>query len=124
MIPENHYVEPEIDRTLDALTSRHPAFMAHERFIADRLAELAHRAYQHGWAAAVMDLTTAPDVAEQLGITRSYVIRVAKAHDIGWQTGRDRLFRPDDVQRLRAVIDSRPTRRPRSGIRETTNASS
>lgn len=108
-------LDPEIDRTLNAILSRHHAFTAHERFVRDRLTELAHRAYQHGCAAAVMELTTAPDVASQLGVTRSYVIRVAKAHDIGWQTGRDRLFQPDDIQRLRVVIDSRPTRRPRSG---------
>jgi hypothetical protein len=45
-------LDVEIRRTFDALTSRWGLRLLSDRFITERLAELAHRAYVHGTIAA------------------------------------------------------------------------
>lgn len=115
MIPEHQHLDPEIERTLDALMPRHPAFIAHERFVRERLAELAHRAWQHGMSAARLDLYTSADAANQLGVSHGHLKRLVANHDIGWKAGRDRVLRSEDIARLRAMLDAAPKRRPRSG---------
>lgn len=101
---EHRLLEHDIDRTREALIRRHPAFMAHERFMVDRLNELAHRAYQHGRSAAVLELRTTDDAVDELGVTRAWVNRMAARHEIGWKTGRVRLFMPGDIEELRQII--------------------
>lgn len=105
--------DPEIERTMTALAGRHPAFLAHERFVRDRLAELAQRAYQHGANAALLSLMTADDVAAHLGVTPAWARRMARRHDIGWNTGRDWVFTPDNLERLAEVIAANKPGRPR-----------
>lgn len=99
-----HLLPPEVARTLDALLARHPAFAAHERFVHDRLAELATRAYAHGESGALLGLRTAADAALDLGIDVSGVRRHARRLDLGWHTGRDLILRPADVEAIRARV--------------------
>jgi hypothetical protein len=64
--------------------------------------DAAWLAYQAGRAAAIAELVTTQQVADDLGITVSLVRRYARERGIGWEIGRDWLFRPEDVERLRA----------------------
>lgn len=101
---EQRYLDPEIDRTCAELTARHPAILAHERFIRNRLAVLAQRAYQHGQHEAYRQLVTTDEATDLLGITRRSVQALARRHDIGWRIGRDWLFRPEDIAALRERV--------------------
>ena len=105
------YLDPEIARTLDELASLVPATMAREVMVRGRLDALAHRAYEHGRAAAIAELLTTQQVAALLGITDSHVRRLAGQHEIGWLIGRDRLYRPEDVERLRDIRADNPPMR-------------
>ena len=75
-----------IDRTLDALTSRHPAIEAHERFIRDRLAELACCVPARR-NVALSTLISPSDVQRMLGVSPSQLSYLARKHDVGWNTG-------------------------------------
>lgn len=108
----DRYLAPEIERTLAALLSRHPAFLAHERFIRDRLAELSQRSAQHGAHVALASLRTSEDVAEDLGLTLRAVQALGRRYDLGWWTGRDRIYRPEDIEVLR---NRRSPGRPKEG---------
>lgn len=59
-------------------------------------------AYQAGRAAAVSELRTTQQVADDLGIDSSLVRRYASQRGIGWNIGRDWLFRPEDVEAVRS----------------------
>lgn len=102
----DNYLSPEIARTLDELASLVPATMAREVLDA-----LAHRAYEHGRAAAIAELLTTQQVAALLGVTDSHVRRLAGQHEVGWLIGRDRLYRPEDVERLREIRADNPPMR-------------
>ena len=98
-----------IDCTLDALTSRHPAIEAHERFIRDRLAELACRAYQHGEYVALSTLISPSNVQRILGVSPSQLSYLARKHDVGWNTGSGhRVYRPADIETLRQIRRDNP----------------
>ncbi len=103
-VDEQTLTDPEIARTLEDILQRHPAFIAHERFIADRLAELAHRCYQHGGNEALLSLKATPEVAREIGRGVTTVKSLAAQHDIGWKANKEWLFQPDDVARLRAIV--------------------
>ena len=105
------YIAPEIVRALDELASLVPATMAREVMVRGRLEALAHRAFEHGRAAAIHELLTTQQMAAILGITDSHVRRLAKRHDVGWLVGRDRLYRPEDVERLREIRADNPPMR-------------
>lgn len=62
----------------------------------------AQQSYEVGRGAAVGELLTPPQVAAMLGIDRTRVLRLAKSRHVGWQVGRDWLFRPEDVEAMRA----------------------
>lgn len=115
------YLDPEIDRTLDALTSRHPAIEAHERFIRDRLAELARRAYQHGEHVALSTLVSPSDAQRMLGVSPSQLSYLARKHDVGWNTGSGhRVYRPADIETLRKIRrDNPPGHYDRTRFRKT-----
>ncbi len=110
---EQRLADPEVSKTLEQLLQRHPAFIAHERFIADRLAELAHRAYQHGASNALLSLMTSTQAAESTGVTRAWLTRVAARHDIGWNVGGDWVFTSDDIEQLKPILAAIPRGRPR-----------
>lgn len=60
-----------------------------------------HAAYQRGRHDALAELMPVADVAHLLGVTTSYVHKLSKRHQVGWQIGRERLFTADDVAALR-----------------------
>lgn len=97
------YIDPEIDRTLEELASLVPATTAREVMVRSRLAALAQRAYSHGESAAILSLITTQQMAAILGRDESTVRRVAARHDIGWMIGRDRIYRPEDIERFRGL---------------------
>lgn len=110
---ESDYLDPEIARTVKTILYRHPAFEDDERFVRAHLAELAHRAFQHGQSAARLDLRTTTQAADQLGMSVAWVRRVAGQEQIGWKVDRDWVFTGENVEQLRARIGSRPVGRPR-----------
>ena len=101
MTTREQYIDPEIDRTLEELESLIPAVTSREVMVRSRLTALAQRAYSHGESAAIMSLITTQQMAAILGREESTVRRLAARHDIGWKTGRDRIYRPEDVERFR-----------------------
>lgn len=86
--------------TGDVLGGRVAATVTEQRVRAV-VARVARHAYQQGRSDAILELLTTEQVAAALGVTRSYVIKLAKRHDLGWNIGRDWLFRPEDVAALR-----------------------
>lgn len=106
------YIDPEIDRTLDELASLIPAVTAREVMVRSRLVALAQRAYQHGESAALLSLMTGPQVAAHLGISESHTRHLSRQHSIGWDTGAGhRIYRPGDVDQLRAIRAERGRQR-------------
>lgn len=103
MTTRERYIDPEIDRTLDELASLIPAVTAREVMVRSRLTALAQRAYSHGESAAILSLITTQQMAAILGRDESTVRRVAARHDIGWMIGRDRIYRPEDIERFRGL---------------------
>ena len=75
----------------------------------DVLERLAHRVRTLAEDQALLSLRTTQEVADELGIDRSRVRRLADARGLGARIGRERVFRPSDVDAMR----SRPPGRPR-----------
>lgn len=65
------------------------------------IARTAHHAYMLGRDAALGELLTTEQVAGALGVTPGRVRQLARAHNVGWLVGRDRIYQPADVARLR-----------------------
>ena len=103
-IPE--WLEPDLHTTVAQsvtdLGSRGSPILA-ERVIA----KAAHHAYHLGRHEALRELLTTQMVAAMIGVTEAYVRRKARELGVGWNIGRDWLFRPEDVETLR----NRPDRR-------------
>lgn len=108
-------IDPEIDRALDAIIGRYPAIEAHERFIRDRLAELAQHAYQAGEHAALSSLIAPSIAAVMVGVDRSHLRYLSRKYGIGWDTGSGHhVYRPEDIERLRQIrAENRPGTYPR-----------
>ena len=115
------YLDPEIDHTLDTLISRYPAIEAHERFIRDRLAELACRAYEHGEHVALLSLISPSGAQHMLGVSPSQLSYLARKHGVGWNTGSGhRVYRPADIETLRQIRrDNPPGHYDRTRFRKT-----
>lgn len=58
-------------------------------------------------------LLTASQAAAQLGITRTQVYRLSRDHNIGTDVAGQRVFRPSDVDALRAIRAAHQPGRPR-----------
>lgn len=97
------YLTPDIDQTMDTLGDHIPAVVAREWFVRERLTDLAQRAYEHGRHEAIAELLTTSQMAAILGVDDSHVRLLANRHDIGWKVGRNRLYRPEDVDALRSI---------------------
>lgn len=94
----------EAERRLTALVeSGH----VNNRTIGLAIAHAAMAGYQQGRADALAALLTTAQAAAALGVGDSRVRQLARATGIGWNVGRDWLFRPEDIERLRARPDSR-----------------
>ena len=68
--------------------------------VRDYMMWVAKRAYDKGRESARMEILTSEEVADQLGVDRTTVWRRAQARGVGWKTGRDVLFWPEDVRRV------------------------
>ena len=73
------------------------------------LRAVAERAWADGRSSLSFELRTADQTARALDVTPAYVRRLARRHGIGWNIGRDWLFRPEDVERLRGHLRKSPT---------------
>lgn len=95
----------EYDRLTDMLTA--PARVRDASVIAKAL----HEGYRRGRMDAIGELRTSADVMAELGIaTNAGLWKAARKLGVGWYTGRDWLFTPQDVE----VLRNRPgTGRPR-----------
>jgi hypothetical protein len=82
-------------------------FRGHEAMLRQMLANPIARAYHQGRIDALSELMPAAVVAEQLGIGKVRLHRVAKQMGIGWVIGSERLFAPEDVEVLRNRPDGR-----------------
>lgn len=92
------------------------AVMARHRRVLTRLAYLA---YQHGVSRTLLGLCDTRQAAAELGISIRRVQHLAKARGLGWRTtsGRDIIFRPEDIENMRTRIPGRPP--GRDGARTT-----
>lgn len=66
------------------------------------------RAYASGRDDALLSLLTTEQMAARLGIHPSRVRALANARGVGWRTGRDLVFREDDVRLLEQRKPGRP----------------
>lgn len=71
-------------------------------------------AYAAGKQDALAGLMSTQEVATILGVTRVQVYRLARSRDLGWDVGRERLFRPEDVEAMRDRKLGRPVSARRS----------
>lgn len=62
------------------------------------------RAYVAGRHDALAELVPVETAELTLGVKRSYIHRLSRTHGIGWTIGRERLFRPQDIEALRAIM--------------------
>lgn len=92
------------DLVPDGLPTRSPQTLRHviERAVA--------QAYRRGQADAIEELQPTPAVAVLLGRSLRAVQALAQRRGVGWQVGRERLFRAADVEALR---ERKPAGRPR-----------
>lgn len=67
-----------------------------------------YRGYQAGRMDAITELMTTQDMADTLGVNQSRVRALAQRRGIGWLIGRDRLFRPEDIEAMRPGKPGRP----------------
>lgn len=81
--------------------------------------QLAQRAYQAGHSDALMSLMSTDDVVERLagdGHPKhvNWVRRVSREQGLGWSAGRDRVYLPQDYDRLLELSKvARPGRPPK-----------
>jgi len=97
-----------VDKAFESLQTRYSPAVA-EHVIAQAVA----RAYNEGRHTAISELMTTDDAALQLGKSRRMVQLRSQQHEIGWEIGRDRLYRPEDVDQLRAIFATDGRRSPK-----------
>lgn len=101
-------IKPFVDDAVARIADRYRGI---PETAAERIAPPMWHAYQQGRHDALSELMPVESVATTLRVTPSYVNRTARRLDIGWRIGRDRLYTPDDVDRLRAYMDTDRRRR-------------
>lgn len=74
------------------------------------LTRLAYQAYQHGVSQTLLGLRDTRQAAAELGISVRRVQALAKSRNLGWRTtsGRDVIFRPEDIENMRTRITGKP----------------
>lgn len=99
------FLAPIVRTAVDDLTDR-PRVISPE-VARTVVARVAQHAYDAGRSAAIAEMRTGEQAAAILAISQSHLRRIAARYDIGWSIGRDRLFRPDDLDRVRPLIGGR-----------------
>lgn len=104
-----------IDRAMASIRQRGTS----DEVLLDELQRVARIAFQLGSTAALDTLLSARDVAEALGVSHDsgYVARMARKHNIGAVIAGTRLFRPEDLDELRAIKDAAVPGRRKSHYR-------
>lgn len=100
----NDTIRPFVDDAVARIADRYRGL---PETAADRLTPPIAHAYHQGRHDALSQLMPVDAVASLLGVTRSYVHRLAREADIGWTIGRERLFTPTDVEAMRNRPDGR-----------------
>jgi len=102
-----------IQRALvDGLAHIHPAVVSRPVPLRAVLSAALHRAYQAGMHEAYRQLRTSDEAAAELGVRPVTIRKHARTYGIGWRIGRDILFRPEDMARLRGIVGRPPGPRP------------
>lgn len=94
-------IAADIDRAVDALAGGDRPRLVSPTLARHICEQLAHRVREAARSESVMEMMTADDVAGHLGITPRRVRQLAARLGVGWNTGRDWIFRPDDLAVLR-----------------------
>lgn len=111
---ERTTIPGDIDRAIDALAGPNGARTVTEHRARHVCEQLAQRAYEAGRHAAIIELHTSDDAAAAVNRSGPWVRAAAAKHNIGWRVGRDWVFRPDDIERLHAIVAAaKPGRPPR-----------
>lgn len=69
------------------------------RHVCERLAQQVRAA---ATSEALLSLQTADDVAAELGVKPGAIRKLARTYQCGWNTGRDWVFRAQDVEFMRS----------------------
>ncbi|MBX6722063.1 MAG: hypothetical protein IRY92_02305 [Dactylosporangium sp.] len=107
------YLAPILRALVDDLARIHPAAISRPVPLRTVLSAALHRAYQAGMHEAYRQLRTSDEAAAELGVLPRTVRKHARNYNIGWRVGRDILFRPEDMERLRGIVGRPPGPRPR-----------
>ena len=107
------YLAPILRTLVDDLARIHPAAISRPVPLRTVLSAALHRAYQAGMHEAYRQLRTSDEAAAELGVLPRTVRKHARNYNIGWRIGRDILFRPEDMARLRGIVGRPPGPRPR-----------
>lgn len=113
---EHTTIPSDIDRAVDALVGSNGARTVTETRARHVCELLAQRAYQAGRDAAIMELRTSDEAAAAVNRSAPWVRAIAAKHGIGWRVGRDWVFRPDDIERLRVIVAAAKPGRPRATL--------
>ena len=103
VIEPDAWLESIIDVALRQLVYTDGSVTGSIKLLHDYLVWCAQKGYARGRLDAMMSLLTTEEVAEQLGVDHSTVVRRAQRKGVGWRLGRDLLFQPEDVEKLRLV---------------------
>lgn len=106
------YLAPVLRTLVDDLARIHPAAVSRPVPLRTVLSAALHRAYQCGMHEAYRQLRTSDEAAAELGVLPRTVRKHARNYNIGWRIGRDILFRPEDMERLRGIVGRPPGPRP------------
>ena len=109
---ERAHLAPILRTLVDDLARIHPAAVSRPVPLRTVLSAALHRAYQSGMSEAYRQLRTSAEAAAELGVQRVTVLKHARRQHIGWRIGRDILFRPEDMERLRGIVGRPPGPRP------------
>jgi hypothetical protein len=114
MINVNHPARgiPSLAETVSRIDDQFETTRTTPAIAASVALNASYQGYQAGRHDAIRELLTATQVADELGVTKAAVIRLAQRRGVGWQLDRGYwLFRPDDVAAMRERL---PAGRPKA----------
>lgn len=104
------FIEGSVRRSLDTLLGDREAVTMTRARLEPGLRMLAADVAAGIADLARVSLMDAAQVAATLGISARRVRALAASRHLGWQTGRDWVFSPEDVEAMRVRIPGRPRR--------------